>query len=122
MYIYKLTGLRTCENVYHVSYVTFYVQSHMCSIYCLRSHLGTQVATTVGEEKNTTNMRKLAALLMACIIMGYLQVNCTVFSYFEYLMFVNMYTSKFIIEVALVKVMCLKSVICHAFITNCRKI
>jgi len=40
-------------------------------------------------------MGKLATLLVACIIMGYLQVICTVLNYFEYLMPVNMYNSTF---------------------------
>jgi len=40
-------------------------------------------------------MRKLVTLLVACIIMGYLQVNCMIFSYFEYLMPVNMYNATF---------------------------
>ena len=67
-------------------------------------------------------MRKLVTLLMACIIMGFLQVNCTVFSYFEYVLSVNMYNSTFITEVALVKFVSHTFVICHVVIKNCRKI
>jgi len=51
-------------------------------------------------------MRKLATLLMACIIVGFLQVNYTVFDYFEYEMSVNMYNSTFITKLPLAKVMC----------------
>jgi len=47
-------------------------------------------------------MRKIATFLMASIIIGFLQVNCTVFSYFEYVRFMNMYNSTFITYVALV--------------------
>ena len=60
--------------------------------------------------------------MMTCIIIGFMQVNCTIFNYFEYLSSVNMYNSTFITYVALVKVTCHKSVICHDFIANCRKI
>jgi len=120
MYSYQLTSLRTCETGFHVCSITFYIQLHVYCIYCLRLLLGTQVTTP--EEKNTSNMKKLAILLMACIIIGFLQVNCTVFSYFEYVGSVNMYNSTLITQVAIVKVMCHKSVICHAFIANCRKI
>ena len=74
------------------------------------------------SEENTSNVRKLVTLLMAYIMMGFLQVNCTVFSYFEYTMSVNVYNSTVITYVALIKFMCHKSVICCAFITNCRKI
>jgi len=72
------------------------------------------------EEKNTGNRRKIVTFVMACIIIGFLQVNCKVFNYFEYVRSMNMYNSKFITYVALLKGMCHKSVICHAFITNCR--
>jgi hypothetical protein len=62
-------------------------------------------------------MRKLVTFVMACIVIGFLQVNCTVFNYFEYVKSINMYNSTFIMYVALIKVMSHKSVICHAFIT-----
>jgi hypothetical protein len=48
------------------------------------------------EEKKRSNMRKIVTFLMACIIVGLLQVNCTVFSYFEYEMSVNTYNCTFI--------------------------
>jgi len=67
-------------------------------------------------------MRKLATFLMATIIIGFLEVNCTVFSYFGNVRFMNMYNSTFITYVALAKVMCHQSVICRAFVTNVRKL
>ena len=67
-------------------------------------------------------MTKLVTFLMASIIIRFLQVNCTVFSQFEYVRFMNMYNSTFITYVALVKVVCHQSVICHAFVTNCRNL
>ena len=50
-------------------------------------------------------MRKLATFVMASIIMGFLEVNCTVFSYFENVRFMNMYNSTFLTYVALVEIM-----------------
>ena len=47
MYSYQLTGLRTCETGLNVCSLTFYMQLHVYYIYCLRSLLGTQFATTV---------------------------------------------------------------------------
>jgi hypothetical protein len=67
-------------------------------------------------------MGKLVIFLMTCIIIGFQQVNCIVFNYIEFVRSINMCNSTFITEVALVKVMCHNSVICHAFITNCRKL
>jgi hypothetical protein len=76
----------------------------------------TQVAVTAEWQENTSNMRKLGTFLMACIIVGLLQVKCTALCYLQCIRSSNMWGSG--ISNSHVS-QCLT---CVAFVTNFRKL